>query len=120
MRDSRKISQYLLVSFLIDIYTFVFKTLTMSILFYCFLLLNAIAFLLIGYDKQLAIKQKRRISEKTLLTFVGIGGTLGSGFGMLAFRHKTAKTSYLWKFWGIVILQIGVLYLLFTNGLLIF
>lgn len=90
------------------------------ILFYCFLIINTLAFILIAYDKYLAKNQKRRISEKTLLSFVLIGGTIGSGLAMLTFRHKIAKTSYLWKFWGIVILQIGILYLLFTNGLLIF
>ena len=92
----------------------------MIILLYYFLIINLLAFLLIAYDKYLAKNQKRRIPEKTLLSFVLIGGTIGSGLAMLTFRHKTAKKSYLWKFWGIVILQIGVLYLLFTNGLLIF
>ena len=89
---------------------FIYYTLSVSIF----------AFILIAYDKYLAKNQKRRIPEKTLLTFVLIGGTIGSGLAMLTFRHKTAKNSYLWKFWGIVILQIGVLYLLFTNGLLRF
>jgi uncharacterized membrane protein YsdA (DUF1294 family) len=76
------------------------------ILFYTFLVLNIIAFVLMGYDKKLAQNNKRRISEKTLLTFVVIGGSIGSGLGMLFFRHKTAKRSYLLKFWLILILQI--------------
>jgi uncharacterized membrane protein YsdA (DUF1294 family) len=76
------------------------------ILLYTFLLLNLISFVLIGYDKKLAQNNKRRISEQTLLTFVSIGGTIGSGLGMLFFRHKTAKRSYLFKFWLIVIIQI--------------
>lgn len=61
------------------------------ILLYTFLAINLIAFVLMSYDKQLAQNNKRRISEKTLLTFVAIGGTIGSGLGMLFFRHKTAK-----------------------------
>lgn len=92
----------------------------MTILFYYFLIVNFFGFAITGYDKYLAKTKKRRIPEKTLLSFVLIGGTIGSGLAMLTFRHKTAKKSYLWKFWGIVILQIGVLYLLFTNGLLRF
>ena len=76
------------------------------ILLYTFLVVNLIAFVLMGYDKKLAQNNKRRISEKTLLAFVLIGGTIGSGLGMLFFRHKTSKTSYLLKFWFIIILQI--------------
>ena len=66
----------------------------MSYLFYLFLSLNIVALVLIGYDKFLAKNHKSRISEKTLLTFVLIGGTIGSGIAMLTFRHKTAKRSY--------------------------
>ncbi|PKB16736.1 DUF1294 domain-containing protein [Flavobacterium sp. 5] len=79
------------------------------ILLYTFLVVNLIAFVLMGYDKKLAQNNKRRISEKTLLAFVSIGGTFGSGLGMLLFRHKTAKTSYLLKFWLIVAVQILII-----------
>ena len=76
------------------------------LLLYIFLVLNLFAFALMGYDKKQAKNKKTRISEKTLLTFVFFGGTIGSGLGMLIFRHKTAKRSYLVKFWLIVIVQI--------------
>lgn len=79
--------------------------------FFFFLILNSISFLITGYDKQLAIRQKRRISERMLLTIVFIGGTVGSGLGMLIFKHKTNKTSYLWKFWFIIFIQIILIYL---------
>ena len=78
----------------------------MDILFYCFLILNGIAFSLMGYDKYLAKAQKQRISELTLLSFVFVGGTVGSGLAMLLFRHKTSKIAYLWKFLGIAIIQV--------------
>ncbi|HSD09155.1 DUF1294 domain-containing protein [Flavobacterium sp.] len=84
-------------------------------LLYTFLLLNIIAFVLIGYDKKQAQNNKRRISEKTLLSFVFIGGTIGSGLGMLTFRHKTVKTSYLLKFWLIVILQLIAIWFYFKR-----
>lgn len=82
----------------------------MDLLFYFFIALNCIAFLITGYDKRLAIKNKRRISEKTLLSFVAIGGTVGSSLAMLLFRHKTSKRSYLLKFFLIVGLQVLALY----------
>lgn len=87
----------------------------MTPLFYFFLILNAIAFLLTGYDKQLAIRQKRRISERTLLTFVFIGGTIGSGLAMFLFSHKIAKASYLYKFIGILIIQITILFWIYKS-----
>jgi uncharacterized membrane protein YsdA (DUF1294 family) len=88
----------------------------MNIIFYYFLILNVIAFLLTGYDKNLAKGQKKRISERTLLNFVFFGGTIGSGLAMLIFRHKTCKTSYLWKFWGIVFVQVFFTFLWFKFG----
>jgi uncharacterized membrane protein YsdA (DUF1294 family) len=87
----------------------------MDILFYYFLILNGIAFMLMAYDKHLAKSQKQRISERTLLSFVFFGGTIGSGLAMLIFRHKTVKTSYLVKLFGIILIQILIVYLLFYN-----
>lgn len=78
--------------------------------FFILLAINVFAFLLMGYDKKLAQTKQRRISEKALLTSAMIGGSVGSGIGMLYFRHKTVKKSYLVKFWSIIIIQIIVLY----------
>ena len=77
--------------------------------FFLLLAVNICAFLLMGYDKKLAQTHQRRISEKALLTSAMLGGSLGSGIGMLYFRHKTSKNSYLVKFWSIVIIQILLL-----------
>lgn len=76
------------------------------ILFYTFLVLNLIAFVLMGIDKKRAKNHQSRISEKTLLVSALIGGTIGSGFGMLFFRHKTAKKSFLCRFWLLVLIQL--------------
>ena len=77
----------------------------MDILLLLFLLVNFIAFTIVGYDKRLAVKGKRRISEKALLFWVAVGGTIGSSLAMLLFRHKVSKRSYLLKFFLIVVLQ---------------
>jgi len=82
----------------------------MSFLFWYFPLINLVAFIIIGVDKQLAIQQKRRISERNLLFSSAIGGTIGSGLAMLIFRHKTSKMSFLWKFFIIGILQVFLVY----------
>jgi len=83
----------------------------MDVLFYYFLILNGIAFALTAFDKHLAKTQKQRISERTLLSFVFFGGTIGSGLVMLIFRHKTSKKSYLLKFWFVVIVQFLMVWL---------
>ena len=79
--------------------------------FYILLAINVFAFGLMGYDKNLSKHNQHRISEKALLTSALIGGSIGSGLGMLYYRHKTAKTSYQIKFFGIVIVQLIALYM---------
>ncbi|TRX37841.1 DUF1294 domain-containing protein [Flavobacterium sp. ZT3R18] len=90
----------------------------MTLLLYLFFLVNLIAFITIGYDKRLAIRNKRRISEKALLTWVALGGTIGSSLAMSIFRHKTQKRSYLLKLAGIVMIQILIVYFLFKNNII--
>ena len=63
-------------------------------------------------DKYAAIRNQKRISEKTLLLLAAIGGTIGSSLAMLIFRHKTSKKSYLFKFFAVIFLQICVTYFL--------
>ncbi|WP_394758132.1 DUF1294 domain-containing protein [Flavobacterium sp.] len=78
----------------------------MSFILIYFLIINSIGFILIGYDKKMAVANQYRISEKTLLLIVFLGGIIGSGLAMLFFRHKTSKMSYLWKFFGIIVFQV--------------
>lgn len=78
------------------------------------LVINTLSFIQIGYDKNLAKKNKSRISEKALLSFVFLGGTIGSGLAMLIFRHKTSKKSYLLKFWFIVLMQLLLTYFVYN------
>ncbi len=82
----------------------------MSFLFWYFLLINLVSFTMIGVDKRLAILQKWRISERNLLLTSLIGGTIGSGLAMLIFRHKTSKESFLLRFYGIILIQILILF----------
>lgn len=55
---------------------------------------NIITFSMFGLDKRKAVKKRRRISEKTLITCAFLMGGLGALAGMLVFRHKTRH----WKF----------------------
>jgi uncharacterized membrane protein YsdA (DUF1294 family) len=53
--------------------------------------INIITFIIFGLDKYLAIKEKRRISERTLLTLSLLGGCYLELIAMELFRHKTKK-----------------------------
>ncbi len=89
------------------------KFISFMTLLYSFLTLNILAFIITAYDKRLAITNKKRISEKTLLTFAAVGGTIGSALAMYIFNHKTSKKYYLFKFYRIVFIQILLLFGLF-------
>lgn len=52
---------------------------------------NIITFLMMGLDKMKAKADRRRISEKTLLTSAFIMGGIGIAAGAFVFRHKTKK-----------------------------
>ena len=73
-------------------------------------LINALSFAIYGWDKFLAVKNKRRVSEFNLLLLTGIGGTIGGLLAMYFFKHKTSKFSFMLMFYSILILQIILLY----------
>lgn len=80
-----------------------------------FVTVNFIAYSLFHIDKNAAKKKSFRISEKNLLLLCLFGGTIGAWLGMNHFRHKTQKTSFRWKFFLIVFIQILVVYFLFKR-----
>ena len=82
---------------------------------YTFLALNVFTFFITAFDKGLAIKKQNRISEKWLLLLVAFGGAIGALISMFLFKHKTSKSSYLLKFFLIVILQIILIWVLFNK-----
>lgn len=53
------------------------------------ILINIIAFALMGIDKRRAVQHKWRISEANLFLSALLGGSIGAIAGMQMFRHKT-------------------------------
>ncbi len=54
-----------------------------------------------GFDKSRAGRDRgSRIAESSLLWGSALGGWPGGFLGMLVFRHKSAKSSFQWKFAG--------------------
>ncbi|WP_073408315.1 DUF1294 domain-containing protein [Flavobacterium johnsoniae] len=87
----------------------------MKIFLLYFLVVNIFVFILAGYDKNLARKNKRRIPENTLFFLQLIGGTPGLSTAMFLFRHKTRKTSFIVKFILILLVQAAFVYLKLTG-----
>jgi len=58
-----------------------------------YLLVNLVAMMMYAYDKMMARKGDRRISEKTLL-IMALVGPFGAMAGMRWFRHKTRKMKF--------------------------
>lgn len=75
---------------------------------YYLLVVNILAFVLFGVDKQKARRNKWRIPEKTLILSAVIGGSVGAILGMRFFHHKTRKARFAIGVPVILLVQIGV------------
>lgn len=81
-------------------------------MFYAIAVISIITFIIFGIDKRKAVQHQRRIPESALLSLTFLGGTIGALLGMLLFRHKISKTSFLLKFGLIVLMQAVFMYYL--------
>lgn len=52
---------------------------------------QATAFLFFAWDKRLAIRNRFRIPEASLLAAAWLFGSVGAAFAMVLFRHKTSR-----------------------------
>lgn len=78
------------------------------------IVINIIAFALMGIDKARAQKQKWRIPEKTLFLPVILGGGIGGIAGMHVFRHKTKHWYFAIGFPAILIIEVIAVVCLFV------
>ena len=59
---------------------------------------SAVTFLTFGFDKWRASRSGSRVPELSLAMLGALGGWLGGIFGMIVFRHKTAKWTFKFKY----------------------
>ena len=74
------------------------------------IVINIIAFALMGIDKARAQKQKWRIPEKTLFLPVILGGGIGGIAGMHVFRHKTKHWYFVVGMPAILLAQLTLIF----------
>ena len=74
------------------------------------LTVSVIAMLVTAIDKAAAIKQKRRIRERTLFVWSLLGGSVAMYLTMLGIRHKTRHTRFMIGIPFIIVLQIAAVF----------
>lgn len=77
-----------------------------------YLLASLVCFAVYAIDKSAAIAGRRRISEKTLISWGLLGGWPGAIVAQRLLRHKISKTRFLIVFWLSVALNIVALFLM--------
>ena len=73
--------------------------------------MNVLAFALMGIDKLKAKKGAWRIPEKTLFLVTALFGGLGGTLGMTVFRHKTKHWYFKLGFPALLVVQVVLLVL---------
>ena len=73
------------------------------------LVMNLLAFALMGIDKMKAKRGSWRIPEKTLFLVTALFGGLGGTLGMNVFRHKTKHWYFKFGFPVLLVIQLAVL-----------
>jgi len=83
-----------------------------------FALWNVITFSMYATDKRKAKKGRWRVSEATLIACAFFMGGIGSFLGMRVFRHKTQHLKFRLLVPLAILVNIGVIVLLFYAGIL--
>ena len=79
------------------------------------LVMNLLAFALMGIDKTKAKRGSWRIPEKTLFLVTALFGGLGGTLGMRVFRHKTKHWYFKFGFPALLAVQLVLLAWLLTK-----
>ncbi|BCB05082.1 DUF1294 domain-containing protein [Bacillus sp. KH172YL63] len=65
-----------------------------GILYLYAIIINFIAFIMMGRDKRKAERHQYRISERVLWQVAILGGSVGAYLGMKVYRHKTKHKQF--------------------------
>ncbi len=80
-----------------------------------FTFINLISVIICCYDKSMAIKNKRRISEKALLNLSLLGGSIAMYITMCLIRHKTKHTKFMVGLPIIIAIQTAIIIIILIN-----
>ena len=80
----------------------------MLILVIYLVIINIVAYAMMGIDKRKAQKKEWRISEAALFASALLGGSIGSIAGMQRFRHKTKHWYFKYDMPAILLVQVAL------------
>ena len=75
------------------------------------IIINLIAIVVTAHDKLAAIRQRRRVPEKTLMLISALGGAPAMYLTMLVIRHKTRKPLFMIGIPVIFLLELAIILL---------
>ena len=96
-----------------------FHTVPFWIIIGYYVIINIVLFLAMALDKSRAIKNRRRIPEKTLFLMAILGGGVGGLIAMYTKRHKTRHIDFIIAFAFTAILHIFVCYMIMKHFIFI-
>ena len=99
---------------------FIFEHPILSIVLAYIAVISLISIVVCIYDKKISKKNRveLRTPEKTLLLLSALGGSVAMFITMLIVRHKTKHVKFMLGIPLIMIVQAGIVYLLFHFGIL--
>lgn len=75
------------------------------------IIINVIAIVITAHDKRAAIRQRRRVPEKTLMLISALGGAPAMYLTILVIRHKTRKPLFMIGIPVIFLLELAIILL---------
>lgn len=84
-------------------------------LYIYFLVISFISIIYTIIDKKMASRRKRRVSERTLYILAGFGGSLAMYIAMKLVRHKTRQRRFMFGLPIIFMLQVAILFFVFSG-----
>ena len=94
---------------------FIMNNIVLSIGLAYFLIISLISIVVCIYDKKISKKNRveLRTPEKTLLLLSALGGSVAMFITMLIVRHKTKHIKFMLGIPLIIVIQAGIVFLLF-------
>ncbi len=80
-------------------------------------IVNILGLFLMGFDKSRARRRGWRVPEAHLFIVAVIGGSIGTILGMYIFRHKTKHWYFVYGLPAILLIQLGLVAVLYFSPL---